>query len=221
MSQKIWITGLILFTFLGVAAEEASDNGISTSDEFLVGEELPLEFSDIVTAMGAVQSLHLAIEEIREYTIREVPLALTGNIHFLKGNRLRVEYVTPEKHSFTLDLNSDTVIQQLGSLLKTPIVLGGKDEMIQFLTDFLNGDIPKIQKRFDVFFEKENEAWEITFAPNNGFLKRRLRGIRVTGKKLDLELISLFFKNGNTNQIIIKEQHRSFRKNTLDLEKSS
>jgi hypothetical protein len=147
---------------------------------------------DLAAAFAAQPDLVAHFDERRYFPFRKEPLRLAGEVRVSQEHGLSLHYTEPEDRVMIVDA--------AGVELRPPLANGaaasadprtGSLANPAFLLDVLRFDVAALQKNFELYGRREQDAWALALVPRDQRMQRALGRIYVRGTGPTVHAIEL------------------------------
>lgn len=165
-----------------------------------------LDIPALMARLAAVPERRARFREEKRIAALTMPLISTGTLYYRRPSRLEKVTTYPERETLVLDGNQ--IVLTLGDEPPRVIPPGaapGLGAMIDAFRAPLAGDLPALQRAFQVAGVGTAAAWQLDLTPTDPAVARLLRHVTVAGAEDQLRQITVTQANGDTQAITVDQ----------------
>ncbi len=164
----------LLSTTLGLAAEP----DLLVNAEHRLTPAAPV-WSDLIEAFAHNPDIVADFAERRFFPFKKEPVELTGEVRVSATRGLSLHYTVPEERTVILDAEGVLIRAPAGE--KTPPADPRATAANEALLHILRFDFPALEKDFELYGQRDGEAWRLALIPRTDALRRSIGRITVGG----------------------------------------
>jgi len=138
------------------------------------------------------------------------PLDSSGTLAYVAPDKLQKNTLLPKPERVAVDGDKLT-IEQSGEPGSRTVSLRDAPELGAFVESIratLAGDLPALQRHYNVTVEGSLEAWQMTLEPKERRLREMVKWIRITGRDASIRSIDSEEADGDRSEMTIVETGR-------------
>ena len=163
----------------------------------------------LASLMQSLAQVHAASANFMEWQtdpMLSAPLISTGTLTYAAPDYLRKTTLTPVPEIFTLDHGEVTLTggnqggPHVFALRQDPRIAG----LVEGLRATLAGDLPGLERFYDVTLNGSANAWQLHLRPKDPALQRFLRAITISGSQGRISIIDTQSSDGGDSRMNIQ-----------------
>jgi hypothetical protein len=157
----------------------------------------------LMTWLAQTRSASASFTERETSPVLSAPLTSTGTLTYVAPGYLRKQTSAPVPSIFTLQDGQVTLTQggatRRFALDEDPRIAG----LVEAIRGTLAGDLPALQRFYDITLAGTPAAWQMTLVPRDPALARFLRAVIIEGAQGQVSLIDTQSADGGESQMSI------------------
>lgn len=171
------------------------------------GAAAPWGLVQLMQSLGAVKSASASFTERKSIAILNAPLVTTGTLTYKAPDRMEKTTLSPKPERFVLD--GDKITVSGASDQQTHVFSTADAPQIEGLTEgilgTLAGDLPSLQRVYDVQFSGGPAGWQIVLLPRNADVRKMIAWMAIRGAGQRIRAIDTQSGNGDHSEMDIHE----------------
>lgn len=166
--------------------------------------------TEVMRNLAAVPTARARFTETREVALLKAPLVLTGTLRYERPDRLEKHVLTPYDERVAIAGTEITVENkargrsQRFSASSNASLLA----LVESLRATLAGDLPALERYFDVAFEGGARDWAVVLVPRGAETLALIARIRIAGAGDRLRRIDIDEAGGDQSRMSIEDETR-------------
>jgi hypothetical protein len=169
---------------LALAAGAAADPGPATLEALMDG-------------MARASGVRAEYIETKEMALLSAPIETRGVLHFIPPDRMVRRSLTPEVSALVVDGRRVEFRDASGS---APVDLSADPSAREFVDNFttiFRGDMPALQRKYEVRFESDPPRWRLVLEPRDALLRRFVASLTLSGEGESMREMLLVEQDGD------------------------
>jgi hypothetical protein len=161
-------------------------------------ENKPQPSPEILAAIGQLREIKLMhgdFQQQKNLRILKNPLISRGQFVFSKQNGLHWAIAEPLQRTYLISSKGIKPVDS-DATVESPFA----DNIGKLFASIFSGDLPALEKYFDIYYGNADSYWQLGLRPNNKHIEKIIRQIEISGKKYIHE-IKIIETNGDTTGI--------------------
>jgi hypothetical protein len=153
---------------------------------------------NLMQALASVQQRQARFTETRELSLLQQALTSNGTLSFQHPDRLIKQFDPPDGLRYEVNANRLLIRKQDGS--EETIRLDNSPHLLAYVAAMravLAGDLPRLQRFFELRLEGNREAWQLLLTPKQAGLARQVRQVEISGSQLDIIRLLILEQSGD------------------------
>ncbi len=168
------------------------------------------DLQQLMQRLSQVRRSTAYFSERKQLGMLSEPLDSSGTLAYVAPDKLQKNTLLPKPERVTVDGDKIT-IEQSGEPASRTLSLSDNPELGAFVESIratLAGDLPALQRHYNVRLEGSLDAWQMTLEPKERRLRELVKSIRIAGRDDAIRAIDSEEADGDRSEMTIVETGR-------------
>ncbi|HUH83238.1 MAG TPA: LolA-related protein [Stellaceae bacterium] len=169
-----------------------------------------LDLQQLMQRLSEVRRSTAYFSEHKELAMLNEPLDSSGTLAYVAPDKLEKDTLLPKPERITVDGDKLT-LSQSGDPGSRTVSLRDQPELGAFVESIratLAGDLPALQRYYNVTLQGSLLAWQMTLEPKERRLREMVKWIRISGRDASIRSIDSEEADGDRSEMTIVETGR-------------
>jgi len=174
------------------------------------GDPGGFDLQQLMQRLSEVRRSTAYFSEHKQLAMLNEPLDSSGTLAYVAPDKLEKNTLLPKPERVTVDGDTLT-LSQSGERASRTVSLRDTPELGAFVESIratLAGDLPALQRYYNVTVQGSLQAWQMTLEPKERRLREMVKWIRITGRDASIRSIDSEEADGDRSEMTIVETGR-------------
>lgn len=167
----------------------------------------PLAARELMRELANVPASEVRFTETRTSAMLKTPLVVSGRLVYRRPDRLEKHVERPYAETTVIERSRITVTRPDASQTST-VPPGAPQALVESLRATLAGDLPALERHFNVHVAGDSQAWTLTLVPRDAQLAATVLRVEIAGAASSLKRIDVLEASGDRTQTSLEPPPR-------------